>query len=322
MAAEELEIRGHPSVSHPPLVMGLTGWMDGGSVSTGTIGYLVDRLDAHVFAEIRPFDFYILNFPLATVPLSIHSEEGKAILTAINPMEVAAIFRPHTRIKEGVIEELRYPSNEFFAAESANLLLFSGEEPHIRWGAYSDCLFALAERFGVREICFVGSVAAPLPHTREPRMTASMGDASLRERLSGMGIGLANYRGPASLITSLCYHAAERGIEMRSLVVEVPHYPFIEMPAYPRSILKATAALNTLFDLQLDLSDLERAAKSVEERLNAVMEENDSFRQLVQKLEAVHDREELGEDAELLKRLIDSINLGGDGEPSETNEPL
>jgi predicted ATP-grasp superfamily ATP-dependent carboligase len=307
---DELEIRERPSGVEPAMVMGFSGWMDGGSVSTGTIGYLVDRLEAHPIASIRPHDFYILNFPISTVPLSIHTSEGKAVLTSANPMDIAAVFRPNTRIEDGVIRELTYPKNEFFYSPSANLVLLIGEEPHIRWGAYADYVFEVAEECGVREMYFVGSVAGALPHTREPRLRASVSEEHLKTKLSDLGVGYSEYQGPASLTTALSHEAPAHGIAMRSLVVEVPHYPFVEMPAYPRSILRTTSALNELLDLGLDLDDLRRSSQIVEDRLNALVEENDTFRELVVKLQAAYDREEADPDEELLKRLMEGIDLG------------
>ncbi len=307
---DELEIRRRPNVTEPAMVLGFSGWMDGGSVSTGTIGYLADRLEASSFAAIRPHDFYILNFPISTVPLSIHASDGKAVLTSANPMDIAAVFRPNTKIEDGVIRELTFPRNEFYCAESANLILFIGEEPHIRWGAYAECLFGLAEEFGVREMYFVGSVAGALPHTREPRLRASVASADLKSKLAGLGIGSSDYEGPASLTTMLSCESPTHGIDMRSLVVEVPHYPFVDMPAYPRSILRTASALNALLELDLELEDLRRSSGVVEARLNALVEENDAFRELVVKLQAVYDREESDPDEELLKRLMEGVDLG------------
>ena len=307
---DELEIRDRPQTAEPVMILGFTGWMDGGSVSTGTIGYLADRLDARPFAAIRPHDFYILNFPIATVPLAIHTSEGKAVLTSASPMDIAAVFRPSTKIEDGVIRELTYPKNEFHCSERANVILFIGEEPHIRWGAYAECLFGLAESFGVREFYFVGSVAGPLPHTREPRLRASVSDERLKATLTSLGVGYSEYEGPASLTTALSHESPSRGIDMRSLVVEVPHYPFVDMPAYPKSILKATSALNQLLDLGLDLDDLRHSSQVVEDRLNALVEENDTFRELVVKLQVAYDREESDSDEDLLRRLIEGIDLG------------
>lgn len=41
---DDLTIHQHPELDDPVLLMGLSGWMDGGNVSTGTIAYLQDRV--------------------------------------------------------------------------------------------------------------------------------------------------------------------------------------------------------------------------------------------------------------------------------------
>ncbi|MFQ6130468.1 MAG: PAC2 family protein [Armatimonadota bacterium] len=308
----ELTIQEHPAVSNPRLVLGLTGWMDGGSVSTGTVSYLRDKLGATKFAEIEPLDFYIFHFPVSTVPVSVQSAGGRLAITQVDPMQFAAVFRPHTRIEDGSIQEFTCPRNEFLCSERSDLILFSGEEPHVRWGAYCDCLFDLAEECGVKEFYFVGSVAGPVPHTREPRIRASVPRQDLKERLGAAGVEFTNYEGPASLVTLLAHQSVDRGIEMRSLVVEIPHYPFLEMPTYPKSILKATSALNTLLGLDLDLSDLRESSAKVDEKLDAVMEDSDEFRELVAKLERAYDYEESAAEEERLRRLIEMIDLGDD----------
>ena len=252
--------------------------------------------------------------------MSVYLQDGRAIVQPVNPMEFTAFFRPHTRIEHGVIEHLEYPDNLFWAAQrpegQKDLVIFAGEEPHIRWGAYLDCLFEVAQETGVEEIYFVGSVASPIPHTMQPRLRASMAHASLKEGLEEAGLLFGEYEGPASIITSLAYHSRELGIDTVSLVVEIPHYPFLEMPTYPRSILKTVSTLDKLLDLGVDLSDLQETAADADRKLNALMEDNEEFAELVERLEEAYEYEETPRDEELLRRLIDSVDLEeGPGEP-------
>src|ERR1043165_1840007 len=92
-----LRIHQSPALDRATLVLALTGWMDGGDVSTGTVRRLVDLLGARAFAEIDAEPFYIMNFP--------------------GSMEIAALFRPHIKIEEGQIVTLAMPSNVFFCHE-------------------------------------------------------------------------------------------------------------------------------------------------------------------------------------------------------------
>lgn len=311
---QDLIMHAQPATGAPAMVLGLTGWMDGGRVSTATVGFLGERLAATAFAEINPDDFYIFNFPISTLPISVFVDGERAVLASVNPMESAAVFRPHAEIEDGRIKKVRMPRNQFWYSSGADLVLFSGEEPHLRWGSYCECVFEVARRTRVQRMIFVGSVAGTVPHTREPRIHASVTSETSRAELEALGVGFTTYRGPSSIITLLAERAPAAGIEFTSLVVEIPHYPFIEMPTYPRSILSIATALNGLLGLGIDLTELRQADEAVQGKLNAVMAENEEFRDLVTKLEAAHDFEQSDADEALLRQLIDGIDLGGEGE--------
>jgi len=83
-------------------------------VSTGTIRGINEKLVATRFGEIDSPGFYILNFPVCTIPVTILSARGRTAVSPINPMEFAAIFRPHTHIENGITKELSFHHNEFF----------------------------------------------------------------------------------------------------------------------------------------------------------------------------------------------------------------
>ena len=95
-------------------------------------------------------------------------------------MDVAALFRPSVKYEDGVITELQLPENVFHCDPAAKLVFFIGQEPNLRWQAFADCVFDLAERAGVTRILFIGSFGGSVPHTREPRLYGSVSDESLR----------------------------------------------------------------------------------------------------------------------------------------------
>ncbi len=107
MSSGKLNIYKRPNFNSPRLLVGFSGWMDGGEVSTGTVKSLIETLGAQRFAEIGPEGFYIYSFP--------------------GPMEMTALFRPHTKIKDGLIKSYEIPTNAFFYSEENDLILFSGK---------------------------------------------------------------------------------------------------------------------------------------------------------------------------------------------------
>ena len=76
--------------------MGLSGWMDGGQVSIGTVEALVNKLNAPEIGRIEPEGFYIYNFP--------------------GSMDISAVFRPHIEIQDGLLKRYHEPENIFCAS--------------------------------------------------------------------------------------------------------------------------------------------------------------------------------------------------------------
>ena len=180
---KSLIIHGRPNLKTPSMVLGFSGWMDGGEVSTGTVEYLRGKLKAKKFADIDPGEFYIFNLP--------------------GGMEQVAQFRPYARIKDGLLINLEYPRNEFFASEKNEVILFSGKEPNLRWDDYASCVFELGKEFKVKRIYFIGSVAGPIPHTRETRISCSFSSEKQKVELKNYEVRFTNYEGPASITTLL-----------------------------------------------------------------------------------------------------------------------
>jgi len=268
MPSEQLKILTEPQVTAPRMVLSLSGWMDGGEVSTGTVQFLVQEFGAEKVAEIEPEDFYIYNFP--------------------GSMEISSLFRPHVEIEEGLIRRLDFPSNVFHYSESQDLILFEGKEPHINWTAFVECIFSLASHFNVERIYFIGSYAGLMPHTREPRIHSSVSDESLKAELEPYGIRFSNYEGPGSVVTYLTTLAAERGLRLATLVAEIPPYVQGRNPKCIESMVRRVAAV---LGLGVDLDGLRKAGDIFEERLNAAVRTRERLPEQIRKLEAEYDNE-------------------------------
>ena len=157
--------------------------MDGGTVSTGTVRGLMRNRDAIEIARIDPDPFYIYNFP--------------------GSMEIAALFRPAVKYSDGIVREFELPANIFHCDEANRLVYFIGQEPNLRWQEFADCIFEVIRQVGVKRIIFMGSFGGTVPHTREPRMFASVSHPHLKKQLSEQGFRFSDYEGPAGFSTML-----------------------------------------------------------------------------------------------------------------------
>ena len=268
MAANRLRVQEQPTLTDGRMILAFSGWMDGGDVSTGTVEWLTKMLDARAVARIAPEDFYIYNFP--------------------GTMELCDVLRPHAKVEDGLVTAFDPPANVFSCAGESRLVLFSGREPNFAWDDFADCLFDFAARSSVTTMYFVGSFGGTVPHTRDPRLFASVSEEGLKPALAEFGLRFANYEGPASLATQLIHQAHRRGVRMASLVAEIPAY--IQGPN-PKCIEAVVRKLAAILGLQLPLGDLRHLGPAWEERLTKVLAKKTDLAKYIRKLEEDYDNE-------------------------------
>ena len=268
---DRLRIQARPDLTDSTMVLAFSGWMDGGDVSTGTVSRLVHLLKAKSVADIDPEPFYIYNFP--------------------GSMEVAALFRPHIEIEDGLIKTVNLPSNTFFCHEPAKLVLFIGKEPNLHWPTFGDCILKMAEIVKVKRILFVGSFGGAVPHTREPRLYVTASDDKILPDLQQYGLRPSNYEGPGSFTTYLMTRASGAGLDMASLVAEIPGYL---QGTNPLSIEAVTRRLAKILSLPLDLAELRSASNEWENQVSEAVAQDDDLAAKVRELEELYDNDLIG----------------------------
>jgi hypothetical protein len=273
-ANSDLRMGDCPVLPDSTLLLAFTGWMDGGDVSTGTVRRLVDLLGARPVADIDPDPYYLFNFP--------------------GSMEVAALFRPTLRIEGGLVASLDMPTNVFYGHAPANLLLFLGKEPNLRWRAFGDCVIELARRAGVKRMLFVGSFGGAVPHTREPRLHVTCSEARLLAEMQRYGLRRTGYEGPGSFSSYLLTRASSAGLEMVSLVAEIPGYLH---GRNPMSIEAVTRRLAKILRLPLELDALRAESTAWELQVSRAVEDDEEMAATVRRLEEAYDDDLLRADA-------------------------
>lgn len=264
-----------PELNGGTLLLSFSGWMDGGDASTGTVSRLIRLLEADQIAEIDPENYYIFNMP--------------------GSMEFAAEFRPHIDIEDGLVQSVDMPANEFYYAESARLLLFKGKEPNLKWRTFGECIFEVARRCQISRLVFVGSFGGTVPHTREPRMYVTCSDETLHEEVQPYGMRRTGYEGPGSFMTYLMTKAPEQGLEMISLVAEIPGYL---QGTNPFCIEAITRRLAAILKLSLDLNELRTTSNEWEDEISSIVEESDEMTEKIRELEDEYDRDLLEQSEE------------------------
>ena len=301
MALPYLEILAQPKLEQATMLLALTGWMDGGLVSTGTVERFMENRDLIELARIDSDPFYIFNFP--------------------GSMEIASLFRPEVSVEKGLITEFDWPANIFQGDVDANLVFFLGREPNLLWQEFADCIFEVAKAVGVTRIIFMGSFGGTVPHTREPRMYGSASHPHLTPLLESYGMRLSEYEGPAGLATLLLDQAAAHDIEMLSLVAEIPGYL---QGINPLSIEAVSRRLAKILNQPVDMTSLRAASNEWETKVSDAVEKSPKLAARVRKLELQYDNElinpgasEQAEDEEDEDNLIDEEEFEGNEDEDE-----
>jgi len=261
-----------PPLSNATLLLALTGWMDGGDVSTGTVKHLMDNRELVPIARIDPDPFYIFNFP--------------------GPMEIASIFRPEITIRKGLVKRSpKFPENLFQVDPANNLVFFLGAEPNLRWQAFADAIFELIAALNITRIIFIGSFGGTVPHTREPRLFGSVSHKHLTSILTGNNLKPSDYTGPSSFSNLLLAQAPKHNIEMLVFVAEIPGYLNGENPL---SIEAVTRRLGKLLNQPIDIDSLRHASNAWEQQVSEAVEKDAELAATVKKLEEDYDNELIG----------------------------
>lgn len=289
MGNSALKFHDVPRMPGSTLLLALTGWMDGGLVSTGTVKHLMQDRELVKVAEIGMGGFYIDNFP--------------------GSMEVSALFRPHVKYEAGLVTMFDIGSNEVYADPANNMAFFLGREPNINWIGFADCIFEIVKKIGCKRIIFMGSFGGTVPHTREPRLFGSVSSKKLLPLLKQHGLRPSEYEGPGSFATYLLIRAPRHRVEMISIAAEIPGYL---QGMNPVSIETITRRLAHILSLPVNISQLRDASNAWELQVSDVVAKDEEMAKTVRKFEEHYDNELIG--------LPPPADDEEDGEPSEREE--
>ncbi|MFQ6079661.1 MAG: PAC2 family protein, partial [Thermodesulfobacteriota bacterium] len=256
----ELIIHETPRLSRPWLIGGYEGWIDAGKVSSGSLTYLRESLKAQKFAEILSDGFHLFRDS-----------------------------RPKVVVEDGLIRKVEYPRNEFYYWKNRGLLpdliLFLGNEPHVRWKAFADLFLKLASQFGVERLVTIGGLYDQVVHTIPRKISVVASNPDLLKDLLAHDVQMIDYSGPGSYVSLLQERAETYGIGSFMLWGRVP--PYVAMRS-SWDCIQILGLLAKLVPFEADLSGLLEEAKLIDEQLQRAVEEKPDLRAYVKQLESIH----------------------------------
>ncbi len=243
------------------MIAGWDQWADAGSTSSGLPQYLIDETDARKIGEIERDGFYLFQ-----VPATHH------------------LLRPEIKLKDGHRTELRKPSNEFYYTgdEEKGLVIFLGEEPHLSIERYADAFLDAVEALGVKRVVAVGGVYGMMPYGRDREVSCIYSLPRLKPELNEYAVKFSNYEGGATVGACIADRAEHREIEFIDFYTFVPAYDFTQFTTDIQGIrieydfrawYELMRRFNHMFELSLDLTDLERKSNDLNESIETEVRE-------------------------------------------------
>lgn len=263
--SDALDLWEIPEADEIYMIAGWRQWADAGSISSGLPRYLVRKSDARQIGTIRADGFYLFQFP------GTHD-----------------LVRPVVKFDEGYPEFLSTPSNELFYTGDARrgYVYFIGEEPHLDAERYVAAFLGAARELGVKRIVTLGGVYGELPYDKERTVSGIYSLPGLRSELENLAVNLSDYHGGASIGSYVCKRASEQEIEHVSLYAFVPTYDFSAVNEIGNAIriendymawLGVMRRIIHMFEMDFDLSDLERKSRRLIKIIDAKVDELDSM---------------------------------------------
>jgi proteasome assembly chaperone (PAC2) family protein len=252
-----------PVLVKPYMLMAFDGWANAGQVSSAIAWYLIGRLKATVFAEIKPDEFYIYQSS---------GNENR---------------RPLANIENGLIQSLNIVTTTFSYYRDLqgehDLIIVSGPEPEQKWIKYVELFLDFTQEYRVEKVVTIGGSFDSIPHTVPTRITGVVNQASLMEELKEQGIEPITYKGPSSIYAPFMVEAAKRSIPVVSLWAHTPHYiQVINFIATYNLMLK----LNRMLGINIDLADARKDSEYLYTQIDQAIAQKPDLQEHLKMLEA------------------------------------
>ncbi len=256
-----VELAEKPAAREIYMIAGWRQWADAGSVSSEMPEYLIEKTGARRIGRIKPDPFYLFQFP------GTHH-----------------LLRPEVKLVEGHRKELRKRKNEIYYTgdDDKGLAIFLGDEPNLDIDRYAEAFFDVVKGLGVKRVATVGGVYGAVPYDKDRTVSCLYSLRKMKKELLQYAVQFSNYEGGATIGAYLADRAEQLRIEYLVFNAFVPMYDLSQLSPSLEGLMieedyKAWYDLlerfNYMFNLGLDLSDLEEKSRQLSASVAGQVEE-------------------------------------------------
>jgi proteasome assembly chaperone (PAC2) family protein len=257
-----------PQLDTPIVIAAFEGWNDAGDAASTAVRRLAEHCGATPLGEIssEPFTDFAVNRPIVRL-----GDDGSRI-----------IEWPATKISHG-----RLPDDQ------RDVVFIEGSEPRLRWRPFADVLVGLVRDLDASMVVTFGALLADVVHSDPIKVIGSAIDPDLVSRLA---LRRSTYEGPTGIVGVLQAAITDAEIDAVSLWAPVPAY--VSAAPSPKAALALLESASQLFDLHLDMPDLQAAAAGYEQKVDELVEGDDDLMEYVERIREAAAEEPLTDDPE------------------------
>lgn len=244
----------------PTLIVALQGYADAGHAVEASSSHLMAALDNRLIASFNNDE--LIDYRSRRPAVVIENNEVSEM------------------------EELQLGLHVIRDSDNKPFLVLSGPEPDLRWGAFTEAVSDLVDKFGVDQTICLYAAPMTVPHTRPTVVSAHGNSAALLKSQFSIDARIS-VPGSASLKLERLLHT--RGKNVAGYTVHVPHY--VAASPYPAATLKLLESVAETAQLNLPLLSIERDAEKVQRQLSEQTENSMEIQHVVGALEKQYDDE-------------------------------
>ena len=252
-----------PELRQPHLISMLKPWIDVGSVGTLSLNFLEEHFGAVELGQIqRPGRFYDFTRYRPTV---VWKESHREFILPNTVLRVAQ------------------------RDSGPDLVFLHALEPHAMGEEFVESIVGIIETLGIQRYCSVGSMYAPVPHTRPLIASGNSNEPAVQAELEALGIRGGRYQGPTSVVSMVSQEAQKRDLGALSIIMQLPSYSQLGDDYMGQYTL--LRILDRSYDFSLDLDRIRRRGERLYARLDEAARSHAQMEEMIRQLENAYDSE-------------------------------